>query len=104
MTNYELETIINFNEEEASAEIYTASSRVHKLLAARGLEPYKIDKMNGKPSGWYYSLSKVTVLLKPGNRVIRIGGKRRMPAIASSGTLGEPLERVSKNSKVIGNE
>lgn len=104
MTNYELETIINFNEEEASAEIYTASSRVHKLLAARGLEPYKIDRMNGKQSGWYYSLPKVAVLLKPANRIIRLGGKRRASAGASSGTLGEPLGRVSNNSKVIGNE
>lgn len=91
MTAYEAETIVNFNEEESIAEIYTASARVCKLLTVRGLEPYKIDKLNGKASGWYYRMPKPAVLLKPANRIIRIGGRRKVAAIAPSGALGEQL-------------
>lgn len=65
MTAYEAETQIIFNKEEGAAEVYTTSIRVYKVLAARGLEPYRIDTSQGKPCGWFYSLPKSAVLLKP---------------------------------------
>lgn len=92
----EQETIIRFDEESDIAEVYTASIRVYRLLAARGLEPYKVDRTaKGQSCGWFYQLSKTAVLLKPANRVIRLGGKRKITAIASSGAVGEPSKEVS---------
>lgn len=91
MTACEAETVINFNEEESLAEVYTASARVHKLLTARGLEPYKVDHMNGEPCGWFYRLPKYAILLKPANRIIRVGGRRKTPANVSSGAIGEQM-------------
>lgn len=92
LTNYEQETIINFNEEEAITEIYTASSRVYKLLAARGIKPYKIDNMNGKPSGWYYTFPKSAIILKPGKHGIRLGGSRKINSVPSCDALGVAAE------------
>lgn len=84
MTAFEAETVVNFNEEDSQAEVYTASSRVHKLLSLRGLEPYKVDTTGGKPCGWFYYLPKTAVLLKPASKAIRIGGSRKLSAVPSS--------------------
>jgi len=104
MTAYEAETTINFNEEEGQAELYAASTRVYRLLAARGLEPYKVDHAKGEPCGWYYRLPKSAILIKPANRIIRIGGRRKVNAIASSSTLGAQIEKQSIDSKVVGTQ
>ncbi len=76
MTGWELETIINFNEAEAQAEVYTASRRVAELLYKRGIKPFKVVRTNGKTTGWFFSLPKHAVLLKPENRTIRLGGRK----------------------------
>ncbi len=77
MTLEELETIIHFDETQTPAELYTASPRVHKLLAKYGLQPYRADRdRQGKEIAWYYHLDKRAVALKPGNRLIRIGRVR----------------------------
>jgi len=91
MTALESETVIIFNEEDDIAEYYTAAIREYKLLAARGIEPYKIDKTDGKPSGWYYKIQKTAVLIKPANRIIRVGGRRKVKAAASSGAATEHI-------------
>lgn len=76
MTPYEAETIINFNEAEEQAELYTASRRVAELLEKRGLKPYKVERMDGRATGWFFSLPKHAILVKPENRIIRIGGRK----------------------------
>lgn len=76
MTAYEAETIINFNEQEAQAELYTASRRVAELLEKRGIKPFKVEKINGKTTGWFFSLPKHSILVKPENRIIRLGGRK----------------------------
>ncbi|MGB9792119.1 MAG: hypothetical protein ACPLTR_06015 [Thermacetogeniaceae bacterium] len=76
MTPYEAETIINFNEAEDTAELYTAARRVAELLEKRGLKPYKVERTNGRATGWFFSLPKHAVLVKPSDRAIRLGGRR----------------------------
>jgi len=49
-------------------------------------------------------LPKYAILLKPANRVIRIGGRKKLAAIASSGALGEQIEKVSIDSKAAGSK
>lgn len=85
MTAYEAETIIIFNEEEEFAEFYTASVRVHNLLARRGYKPYKVDTMNGKPTGWHYKLPKTAILIKPDINSIKVGGRRKVKDNVPSG-------------------
>ncbi len=41
----EAETIVNFNEDEAAASIYTASKRVATLLERRGLKPIMVNRL-----------------------------------------------------------
>ena len=74
----ECETIINFNEEEAVASIYTSSKRVAALLERRGLKPVRVDKSrnNGEPDGWWFEVPKWQVLIKPGNKMIKVGGRK----------------------------
>jgi hypothetical protein len=86
MTGYEAETIIIYNEVEDILEFYTASIKINKLLAKRGFEPYKtVNDIKGKPSGWHYKFPKYAILIKPENKVIRVGGRRKVKAAASSG-------------------
>lgn len=74
----EQETIVRFDEEKDQAELYTASPRVNRLLTVRGLMPYKTDyTAKHEPCGWFYSLPKAAVIIKPGNHAIRLGGKRK---------------------------
>jgi hypothetical protein len=91
---WEAETIINFNEDEAAASIYTASKRVASLLERRGLKPSTVDRArDGGPCGWRFDVPKVAVLLKPGKRAIKIGGAYRVnsiaPGVATIATRGD---------------
>lgn len=89
LTLYEQETIINYNEEQATAEIYTASKRVADLLERRGgLKPYKIDKAQGKAAGWYFKVSKTAIIVKPARHGIKVGGSRKINIFPSGDTLG----------------
>ncbi|GAB6887441.1 hypothetical protein JCM13304A_09390 [Desulfothermus okinawensis JCM 13304] len=74
MTKYEQETVINFNELDGEAEVYTSSPRVAKVLLSRGLKPYKTESVKGKDVGWFFRLPRHSVILKPSNRIIRVGG------------------------------
>lgn len=82
MTALESETVILFNEAEDTCEFYTCSARVNKLLTTRGLSPYKSDILHSAESGWYYHFPKSTILIKPANRIIRIGGRRKVNAVS----------------------
>lgn len=84
MNRFEQETIVRLDEESLNAEIYTASRRVSQLLLNHGLAPYKLDKYNGKPCGWYFRAPKTAVLIKPGKSAIKIGGSRKIKANAPS--------------------
>jgi hypothetical protein len=66
----EQETIINFNEGEPGAEIYTASRRVASKLLRTGLTPKQQT-----PSGWWFEVPKQAVRIKVGRHHIRIGGE-----------------------------
>lgn len=87
------ETIINFNEDEAAASIYTASRRVATLLQRRGLKPVRVDRLrdNGEPCGWWFEVPKWQVLIKPGNKTVKIGGRK-------SGT--NTLNRIDSTLKI----
>lgn len=93
---WEQETIINFNEDEPEAQVYTASKRVANLLMRRGFKPCQVDKQDGKPCAWTFTQPKTAVLLKPANRIIRLGGSRKISSIASSVAPGEEVEQVSR--------
>jgi len=70
LTSYEQETIINFNEEEAAASIYTASKRVATKLRKAGLEP-----VEETPPGWWFEVPKQAIRVKVGRHAIKIGGE-----------------------------
>lgn len=95
----ELETIIRFDEENGVSEVYTASPRVARLLKARGLEPYRTDKSGGKERGWFFTLPKWSVLLKPERIAIRIGG-RRNPANGPGCASTQQVEQEKVKGKV----
>lgn len=74
---WESETIINFNEDEVASSIYTASRRVAALLERRGLKPVGVDRLAGsEPCGWWFEVPKWQVLIKPGKKTVRIGGRK----------------------------
>jgi len=76
MSAFESETIIRFDEESKDAILYTASMRVAKILAYRGIEPDKVYKdNNGEVTGWEYEFPKSAVRIRPGKKLINIGGR-----------------------------
>ncbi len=75
-TREEQETIINFNEAEEVAEIYTASKLVADRLTKSGLKPTKTEKMEGEICSWYFSMPKWAIRVKPGKSAINIGGSK----------------------------
>lgn len=80
LSSTEQETILNFNEGEPGAEIYTASRRVASKLIKAGLAPKQQT-----PSGWWFEVPKQAVRIKVGRRAIRIGGEvLQLPATANS--------------------
>lgn len=101
---YEQETSICFDELDGEAELYTASPRVFKLLANRGMTPYRVETMDGHTRGWFYSLPKWSVLIKPGQRMIRIGGAHRLnstaPSVAPTATRSEVTGQGDMNGQV----
>ncbi len=92
---YEAETIINFNEEESKANVYTASKRVATLLERRGLKPVMVERPrdNGELGGWWFEVPKTAILIKPGKAAIKIGGARKInstvSSVAASATSGD---------------
>jgi hypothetical protein len=105
---YEQETSIAFDELDGEAELYTASPRVFKLLMKRGLSPYKVETLDGKPRGWFFTLPKWSVLLKPGRVAIKIGGARKInsiaPGVAPSATSSEVSRFPHSNGKATKSE
>lgn len=69
LTRYEQETIILWNEEEAQAEIYTASPLVAARLEKLGLTPYREEG-----PGRFYRVSRGAVRIKVGNQSVHIAG------------------------------
>ena len=69
LTNYELETVINFNEDEDTACLYTASDRVRNHMLKAGLEPVQSNER-----GWWFEIPKWSVRIKPGRTQVYIGG------------------------------
>jgi hypothetical protein len=92
---YEQETSICFDELDGEAELYTASLRVFRLLANRGMTPYRVENMGGKPSGWFFTLPKWAILIKPGKTAIKIGGARKINSIAPGVAIGATRSEVS---------
>jgi len=92
VTAYEAETLINFNEGNDFAEVYTSSARVRKILTGQGFEPYQVDRFKGRPCGWHFQISKTAILLKPEKKSIKIGGSRKKPSIASSAKITPAAE------------
>jgi len=75
LTPYEQETIVNFNEGEPTAAIYTASRRVASKLQKTGLVP-----LADRPK-WTFEVPKQAVRIKVGRHHIRIGGEvLKLPA------------------------
>jgi len=95
MTPFEQETIINFNEKDAKAEVYTASARVSGMLIRKGLKPYKTDTHNGQARGWYFKVPKWAAILKPDKHSFRIGGARKVDSMLPSTATSALVERVS---------
>jgi hypothetical protein len=80
MAVHEQETVITFDEASDKAQLYTASSRVYRLMTTRGLKPCRTEYIGGEPCGWFYELPKAAVIIKPANHSVRIGGRRKMAA------------------------
>lgn len=72
----ERETVINFNDEDDNATIYTANKRVADMLIGRGLEPVKVDIYRKQPVGWSFAVPKWAVRIKPGKFAIYVGGRK----------------------------
>jgi hypothetical protein len=60
-SKYEQETVINFNEAEVVAKIYSASKRVWHKCEKAGYKLVKTEMMNGEPSGKFYECEKVMI-------------------------------------------
>ncbi|MEW6572569.1 MAG: hypothetical protein AB1374_02910 [Bacillota bacterium] len=75
LTSYEQETIINFNEEEGTASVYTAARRVADKLKRSGLSP--VEDM----PEWTFIVPKTAVRIKVGKRAVRIGGTHKMASM-----------------------
>lgn len=69
LTGFEKKSIINWNEEEREASIYTASPKVARRLIKGGLKP---DRQEG--SGWLFKVPKQQIRVKVGNRAINLAG------------------------------
>lgn len=71
----EQETIITFDEEESTLNLYTASSRVKKHMDKQSICPSRtFNSSENKPVAWEYVLPKNLLRIKPGNKSIYIGG------------------------------
>ena len=75
LSAYEAETIIDFNEEDGRAVLYTASKRVKAYLDKEGLQPKKVEfDCDTKPVAWFYDLPRSAVRIKVSKRSLNIGG------------------------------
>ena len=72
LTGEEAETIINFNESEGMASVYTASRRVRSHMLKAGFSPVKSTS-----HAWWFEVPKQAVRVKmPSIPSIYIGGKK----------------------------
>ena len=87
----ESETIIRFDETKNKAIVYTATRRVADLLKRRGLKPSEVTKFEGEENSWTFKVDKSSVLIRPENHIIKVGGRRtgvqEAPAWLNRGTV-----------------
>ena len=69
----EQETILNFNAEEDTAELYTANPVIYRRMVKRGFKAEKIDD-----SSWTFEIPKKAVKLPSKPRVLSLERKRAM--------------------------
>lgn len=74
---YEQETIVRFDESSEPGSLYTASQRVADKLRKAGLVPRRVDIVRGKEVGWTFEIPGSAILIKPANRAIRLGARRK---------------------------
>jgi len=73
---YEAETILQYNETDEDAYVWSASARFHRYMARLGVEPAKTAFREGTaPSVWYRVPKSWIRVLKP--RQINISPERR---------------------------
>ncbi len=72
LTRTEQETVIRFDEQEQTADVFTSSKRVADKLRRCGLEPYRAT-IEADAKGWFFKVSSYSVILKPGRSSIRLG-------------------------------
>ena len=58
LTKEERETIVNFNEADGTAELYTASPVIYRRMTKRGFKGIEIDK-----NSWRFEILKKEVRL-----------------------------------------
>ena len=59
LTRYEQETIVNFNEDDETVSIYTASPiQKRRIEKFRTAELVSVDTQKGKPIAWHYLMPK----------------------------------------------
>lgn len=77
LSSIEQETIISFNEEEQTLNLYTASTRVEKHLDKEQLQPYRtFNDETGKPIAWEYTLPRQSIRLKHIKKLLYLGGRK----------------------------
>lgn len=63
LSRLERETIINFNEEEETASLYTASEVVYRRMLKRGFVPVDKYTMDGRECGWTFEIPRKSIVL-----------------------------------------
>lgn len=70
LTGEERETIINWNESDDIAYIYTASRNVASHLTKGGLKPVKKEQ-----GSWWFEVPKQAIRVKPDKKMLYVGGR-----------------------------
>ena len=65
MNNAERETILQFDEESKEWEVYTCHKRIMNKIEKGGVQPHKIDVVDGVEVAKYYTLPKKWVKVSP---------------------------------------
>ena len=65
MTNAERETILQFDDESGQWEVYTCHKRIINKIEKNGIQPHKIDIVDGVEVAKYYTLPKKWVKVSP---------------------------------------
>jgi hypothetical protein len=94
----EIETIFRWAADEPALSIYTGAASIARRIEAKGYAPYKLAKVRGKVTGWFYRVPRAEFRWRVGHKKRVVSDAQREAARRLRGKIPHVHSRGADRS------